>query len=280
MTIQTVPHATAEPLLRAAHLRKSYGRNSFWSDRVAKVAAVDDVSFSLARSSCAALVGQSGSGKSTLAACLARLEDLDEGEVWFEDVNFTQLHGKELRTMRPRVQLIFQDATAALNPRLSATELVEEPLVIQEIGNTGERRERARETLVKLGIAADRHDCRAQEFSGGQRKRIALARGLMLDPRLLILDEVFSGLDLLVANEILTQLLELRIERELTLLFVSHDLNFVARAVDSIMVMHHGKIVEQGNAQELFRKARHPYAQSLFAAHRELQDPRAKGAAQ
>jgi len=275
---QAVPCPTPEPLLRAVNLRKTFGRNSFWADKHRKVVAVNGVSFTIARGSCAALIGQSGSGKSTLAACLARLEDLDQGEIWFDGVNFTQLRGSALRAARPQVQLIFQDATAALNPRLTAIELVEEPLVIQEMN--GKKREQAREILQKLGIPEDRHTLRPEEFSGGQRKRIALARALVLNPRLLILDEVFSGLDLLVARQIFTQLLELQSERELSLLFVSHDLTLLAQAVDSIMVMQHGKMVEHGKLVDLLSCAQRPYTKSLLAAHLEMQSSRAKGAAQ
>ena len=278
MATQAVPCPTPEPLLRAVNLRKTFGRNSFWADKHRKVVAVNGVSFTIARGSCAALIGQSGSGKSTLAACLARLEDLDQGEIWFDGVNRTQLRGSALRAARPQVQLIFQDATAALNPRLTAIELVEEPLVIQEMN--GKKREQACEILQKLGIPEDRYTLRPEEFSGGQRKRIALARALVLNPRLLILDEVFSGLDLLVARQIFTQLLELQSERELSLLFVSHDLTLLAQAVDSIMVMQHGEMVEHGKLVDLLSCAQHPYTKSLLAAHLEMQSSRAKGAAQ
>src|SRR5947209_8345094 len=150
----------------------------------------------------------------TLASCIARLEDVDEGEIWLDDVNFLDLSGTKLRSARAQVQLVFQDATGALNPRLTALEMVEEPLLIQNLGGRDERRERAGKMLERLGIAAARHNSRPEEFSGGQRKRIALARALVLRPRLLILDEVFSGLDLLVSAQILTELLRLRAEEE------------------------------------------------------------------
>jgi ABC-type dipeptide/oligopeptide/nickel transport system ATPase subunit len=185
-----------------------------------------------------------------------------------------------LRSARARFQLIFQDASAALNPGFTATELVEEPLVIQKIGSKIQRRDRASEMLRRLGIPEDRHKCRPQEFSGGQRKRIALARALVLRPRLLILDEVFSGLDLLLAAQILQQLMELRVEQDLTLLFASHDLNFLARTVDSIAVMQHGQIVEQGSTSDLLNRPQHPHTQSLVFAHERLQNMKARGASQ
>jgi peptide/nickel transport system ATP-binding protein len=182
--------------------------------------------------------------------------------------------------VRARFQLIFQDASAALNPGFTAIELVEEPLVAQKIGSKAERRDRAREMLQRLGIPESRHHCRPNEFSGGQRKRLALARALVLRPRLLILDEVFAGIDLLIAAQILKQLMELRSEQALTLLFASHDLSFLAGTVDSIAVMQSGQIVEQGSAPDILTRPRHPYTKSLISAHERLQRTTAKGAGQ
>jgi peptide/nickel transport system ATP-binding protein len=270
----------SEPLLRALDLRKTYAQQSLWREKSRGFKALDGVALTIPHGSCTALVGESGSGKSTLVACLARLESLDHGEIWFEGINLSRLSGKALRSVRARFQLIFQDASAALNPRFTAIELVEEPLVIQKIGGRSEQRARASEILQKLGIPEGRHQCRPQEFSGGQRKRIALARAMVLRPRLLILDEVFSGLDLLVAAEILTQLMELRAEQDLTLLFSSHDLSFLARAVDSIAVMQDGKIVEQGSTADLFNRPQHQYTKSLISAYERLQSTKAKGAGQ
>jgi ABC-type glutathione transport system ATPase component len=275
-----LPQSSPEPLLRAVELRKSYARRGFWTARTRNLNALDGVSLSIQRGSCTALIGQSGSGKSTLASCLVRLEEADEGEVWFEGTNISRLSGQALRSARARFQLIFQDAYAALNPGFTATELVEEPLVVQQIGNKIERRDCARDMLRRLGISEDRHKCRPREFSGGQRKRIALARALVLRPRLLILDEVFSGLDLLIAVEILKQLMELRAEQGLTLLFASHDLSLLARTVDSIAVMQHGQIVEQGSTSDILNHPQHPHSQSLVLAYERLQNISAKGASQ
>src|SRR5882757_3679484 len=137
------PQPSSEPLLRAVELQKSYGRRTFWSGRTRDFKALDGVSLSITRGSCTALIGESGSGKSTLAACLARLEDADQGEVWFEGTNLSRLSGQALRSARARFQMIFQDASAALSPGFTAAELVEEPLVVQKIGNKIERRDRA-----------------------------------------------------------------------------------------------------------------------------------------
>ena len=275
-----VQQASPELLLRAVELRKSYVRRLFWTGRTRNLKALDGVSLSIHRGSCTALIGESGSGKSTLASCLARLEEADEGEVWFEGTNISRLSGQALRSARARFQLTFQDAYAALNPGFTAIELVEEPLIVQKFGNRVEWRDRAHEMLRRLGIPEDRHKCRPQEFSGGQRKRIALARALVLRPRLLMLDEVFSGLDLPIAAQILKQLMELRAEQDLTLLFASHDLGFLARTVDSIAVMQHGQIVEQGSTSDLLNRPQHPHTKSLVFAHERLQNIKAKGASQ
>jgi ABC-type glutathione transport system ATPase component len=275
-----VPQSSPEPLLRAVELRKSYVRRGFWGGRTRNIKALDGVSLNIHRGSCSALIGESGSGKSTLVACLARLEQLDEGEVWFESTNLSRLNGQALRSAHARFQLVFQDAYAALNPGFTAIELVEEPLVIQKVGNKIERRNRAGAMLRRLGIPEDRYNCRPQEFSGGQRKRIALARALVMRPRLLILDEVFSGLDLLIAAQILKQLMELRAEQHLTLLFASHDLSFLAGAVDSIAVMQHGQIVEQGSTSDILNRPQHLHTKSLVFAHERMRNRKARGAGQ
>jgi peptide/nickel transport system ATP-binding protein len=271
-------HQFSEPLLRVVGLEKTYSKKGIWSGKNSHFNALEGVALTLLPGSCTALVGESGSGKSTLVACLARLEAMDHGEIWFEGVNFSSMSGRNLRLARRRIQVIFQDASAALNPRFSALELVQEPLIIQKIGSKSEQLARASEILQKLGIDEARHQCRPHEFSGGQRKRIALARAIVIRPRLLILDEVFSGLDLLVAGQILKQLMELRAQQELTLLFSSHDLRFLARSVDSVIVMYQGRIVEQGSASDVFHRPQHPYTKSLMAADDYFQNAKATGA--
>ncbi len=207
------------------------------------------------------------------------LDKSDAGEIWFDGTELSKLNEDELRALRPRIQVIFQDASGSLNPGFTAAELVEEPLLIQEIGSQSERKQRASEVLERLGIPRDRHACRPHEFSGGQRRRIGLARALVLNPSLMILDEVFSGLDLATSSQILQLLLRLRAEQELTLLFISHDLTLLAAAVDFVLVMQGGRIVEQGRTENVIAHPQHPHTHALFSAYEELSRTMAKGAA-
>ena len=177
--------------------------------------------------------------------------------------------------------MIFQDPYGSLNPRMTVEELIGEALDIHQLApGKGERRRRILELLDAVGLHSAQMQRYPHEFSGGQRKRIALARALVLRPRLLILDEVFSGLDLLIAARILKQLMELRAEQDLTLLFASHDLSLLARAVDSIAVMQHGQIVEQGSTSDILNRPQHPHSKSLVLAYERLQNTKAKGASQ
>jgi len=211
--------------------------------------------------------------------CLAGLDQPDAGEIWFDGADLLKVDENELRALRPRIQVIFQDASGSLNPGFTAAELVEEPLLIQGIGSRSERTRRACEVLERLGILQERHACRPHEFSGGQRRRIGLARALVLNPSLMILDEVFSGLDLTTSSQILQLLLKLRAEQDLTLLFISHDLTLLAAAVDSVLVMQGGMIVEQGRTADLAAHSQHPHTRALFSAYEELSHTKAKGAA-
>ena len=275
----TPPLQTPAPLLRATGLQKTYSQASLWSGKSRSFRALDGINLELARGSCTALIGSSGSGKSTLAMCLARLDEPDSGEIWFDGMDLSRLGEKKLRAVRPRIQVIFQDASGSLNPGFTAAELVEEPLLVQEIGSPSERKHRASEVLESLGIPRGRHACRPHEFSGGQRRRIGLARALVLKPSLMILDEVFSGLDLTTSSQILQHLLNLRAQQDLTLLFISHDLTLLAAAVDSVFVMQAGRIVEQGSPGNLAADPQHPHTRALFSAHEELSRTMAKGAA-
>ena len=202
-----------------------------------------------------ALVGPSGSGKSTLARCLALLERPDAGEILFEDKDLVRVRAAELRTFRARLQYVFQDAAAALNPRLSAAETIAEPLVIQNLGTREDRNRRAELLMEQTGLdpAVAHRSC--HEFSGGQKQRLVIARALALQPSLLIFDESFSGLDPETRNEILDLLVSLRQKLGITQLLISHDLEVVSRVADSVAVMHDGRIVKQQHREDKDRNA-------------------------
>lgn len=262
---QTSPEV-ASTLLRVKGLRKFYEQRRWLSRRRFVVPAVDGVDLTIARGTTLALVGESGSGKSTLARCLVRLEEPTAGEIWYDGKNLLLLSRAELRPIQGQIQLIFQDPAAALNPRLTALEIVVEPLLVQGRGTRRERRERGLALMEKVGLLSQWAERPAAEFSGGQRQRLAIARALALEPRLLILDEALSALDLSVQAQIVNLLLELQASRGLTYLYITHDLSLVGHLADEMAVMQRGRIVERASARELLRHPQHAHTRALVAA--------------
>lgn len=252
-------------LLRVRGLRKRYVRRTGVL-RGAAIQALEDVDLSVAAGSTMALVGESGSGKSTLARCLARLEEPDSGEISFEGRNLVGLSGQELQAVRRQIQLIFQDPAMALNPGLSAAEIVEEPLLIMRRGGRQERRGRALELMEQVSLPAAWGARRPFELSGGQRQRLAIARALAVEPRLLILDEALSGLDLSIQAQIVNLLLDLQSRHPLTYLYVSHDLGLMGRIADEVAVLYRGRIVERGGIAAVLAAPQHPHTRALVAA--------------
>jgi ABC-type glutathione transport system ATPase component len=240
------------PIAEVSGATKSYRQRRLLSGSRYEVEALRGVDLRIERGTTLGLVGASGCGKSTLARCLAGLEALDAGTVLIDGHDITPLRGRALLPYRNQVQLIFQDSAAALNPRFTALDIVAEPMVIQGEGTPHERRHRAIELLSQVGLPADRLEARAGEFSGGERQRLAIARALAVRPRLLILDEAFSGLDLVTRSMITTLLMTLQREQGLALLCISHDLEFLAEIAPEIAVMHRGSIVEQGTTVRRF----------------------------
>ncbi|MFW0785310.1 ABC transporter ATP-binding protein [Gordonia sp. CPCC 206044] len=238
---------------------KAYGHNL----------VLDDVTFSVTSGSVHALVGESGSGKSTLARILAGLTPYDAGRILVED---DELRAHAVATPRARrarahvLQLVQQNPLASLDPRLSIADAVAEPLVINRIGSRRERRERAVEELTRVGLPADIAGRRPLEISGGQRQRVALARALILGPRILVLDEPTSALDVTVQAQTVDLLLGLQGELDLTLLFISHDLNLVRQISDDVSVLQQGRLVETGPTREVFDAPEAAYTQRLLAA--------------
>ncbi len=229
------------------------------------VHAVSGVSFDILPGETLGLVGESGCGKSTLGRAVLQLVRPTSGRVLFEGEDLTQMRGEPLRLLRRRLQLIFQDPIASLNPRRRIGDIVAEPLIIAGVSNKAERERRVREVLGAVGLDPDLTMGRLpHEFSGGQCQRISIARALVLEPQLLICDEPVSALDVLIRAQILNLLEAMKARYGLTLLFIAHDLAVVKAVSDRIAVMYLGKIVEIGATQALFRAPAHPYTSVLL----------------
>src|SRR6266436_1664137 len=258
-------HDNAEPLLIVDNLEKVYSRRAVRGTR-REVMALQGVSFAIRPESTLALVGESGSGKSTLAFCLACLERPTSGRIIFKGNEITALDEEQQRAVRPQIQLVFQDPARSLNPRFSALELVSEPLLVQGRVNKREREDRARTLLAQVGLPQEKTLQRAEEFSGGQRQRLAIARALALEPKLLILDEALSALDCSIQAQIANLLMELQNSLGMTYVFITHDLAMAAHLADEIAVMDRGRIVEQGAAQKILQQPKHETTLRLLAA--------------
>jgi ABC-type glutathione transport system ATPase component len=256
-----------EPVIRVEKLAKRYAGRGLVR-RAAEFTAVDAVSFSILPGSTLALVGESGSGKSSVAMCLACLEQVTSGQIWFEGRDVAALADKELRAVRPKLQMVFQDPASSLNPRWAVREIVEEPLLVQGRVASRERAERAAQVLERVGLGTEYLEQRPAELSGGQRQRVAIARALILEPKLLILDEVLSALDVSIQAQIANLLMDLQRALGLAYLFITHDLRMAAHLADEIAVMSRGKIVEQGTTEKILRSSECAETQSLLGAPR------------
>ena len=265
----------AEPLLEVRDLVKHFPLPYGLLDAVRgrpreAVRAVDGVSFALPQGKTLGLVGESGCGKSTLGRCILRLYDADHGEVRFDGVDLMRLGDDALVPYRKRMQVVFQDPYASLNPRQRVGRTLSEVLEVHGIGTPPERRRRVEQLLDQVGLRpADAHKYPG-EFSGGQRQRIGLARALAVEPELLIADEPLSALDVSIQAQILQLLLDLRASLGLTMIFISHDLRVVRYLSDDVAVMYLGKIVERAPAALLFARPRHPYTMALLSAVPEI----------
>ena len=230
------------------------------------VRAVDGVSFSIERGQTMGLVGESGSGKTTIGRTIVRLYKPTAGQIIFGDKDMAPMGGEELRQLRRRVQMIFQDPFASLNPRFTIGSLIAEPMHIYRIGSNKEINDRTVELLRVVGLRPEYIDRYPHEFSGGQRQRIAVARALSINPEFVIADEPVSALDVSVRAQVLNLLQRLQQQFNLTYLFVSHDLSVVRHVADRIAVMYLGKIVELSDRDELYASPKHPYTQALLSA--------------
>lgn len=230
------------------------------------VRAVDGVSFSIGRGQTMGLVGESGSGKTTIGRTIVRLYKPTAGQILFGDKDLATMGGEELRLTRQRVQMIFQDPFASLNPRYTIGSLIAEPMYIYKVASSAEIRERTTELLRVVGLRPEYIDRYPHEFSGGQRQRIAVARALSINPEFIIADEPVSALDVSIRAQVLNLLQRLQQQFNLTYLFVSHDLSVVRHVADRIAVMYLGKIVELADRDELYAAPKHPYTKSLLSA--------------
>jgi peptide/nickel transport system ATP-binding protein len=246
---------TLPPLIEVQDLCKTYAQARWWQ-RVFCVRALDHVNLVLQPGSTLALVGESGSGKTTLAMCLVGLEQPDDGDIRFEGKSLLGLGRKDRTAARRDIQLIFQDSAGALNPRMLAAEIIEEPLLIRGQGNGKERTERALEGMEQVGLSASLKDRRPNELSGGQRQRLAIARALVVQPKLLILDEALAGLDLSIQGQIANLLLDVQASQGLSYLFISHNLDLVSQVADAVAIIADGR-VEQGKPQDMLGQTRH-----------------------
>ena len=228
--------------------------------------AVDGISIEIAPGETLGLVGESGCGKSTLGRCIARLYEPTSGTIEFDGVDISRLNAKALAPHRQHIQMVFQDPMESLNSRHTVGEIIEEPFIVQNMGNTAWRAKRVKELLDTVGLPARSVTRYPFEFSGGQRQRIGIARSIALNPKLIICDEPVSALDVSIQSQILNLLIDLQKEYNLSYLFIAHDLAVVKHISDRIAIMYLGKIVETGESQTIYREAQHPYTQSLISA--------------
>ena len=234
--------------------------------KVADVRAVDDVSFFIKKGETLGLVGESGCGKTTTGRCILQLYKISTGEVYFEGKDLTKLKGENLRRMRRNMQLIFQDPYASLDPRMTCGDIIGEPLLVHNLVKGKAYREQVAELLNMVELEPRMTVRYPHEFSGGQRQRIGIARALAVRPKFIVCDEPVSALDVSIQAQIITLLMRLREELNLTYLFIAHDLSVVRHISDRVAVMYLGKIMEITNSDELYGNPLHPYTQALLSA--------------
>jgi peptide/nickel transport system ATP-binding protein len=235
--------------------------------------AVENVSFQLKRGQTVGLVGESGSGKTTVGLCLLRLHEATAGKVLYEGKNLLEMSNTEFATYKRRLQIVFQNPYASLNPRFTVGEILSEPMQLHGIGqNSADWEKKSLSLLDKVGMPSSALKRYPFEFSGGQRQRIAIARSLSLSPEVVVLDEAVSALDVSVQAQVLNLLKDLQKDLGLSYLFISHDLEVVRYMSDSLLVMNKGQVVEQGDAASIYQQPQHAYTQTLLAAVPRVQE--------
>jgi oligopeptide transport system ATP-binding protein len=256
-----------EPLVKVRQLKKYFPiTRGVFQRRVGDIKAVDGVDFDIYKGETLGLVGETGSGKTTVGRTLLRLYEPTGGEISFEGNNLLELSSGELRHVRRRMQMIFQDPYASLNPRMTVGSIVGEPLEVHRVAHGKEKRERVQELLRLVGLNPYFVNRYPHEFSGGQRQRIGVARALALNPDLIVCDEPISALDVSIQAQVVNLLEDLQDQLELTYLFIAHDLSMVRHISDRVAVMYLGKIMELADRNEIYLNPLHPYTQALMSA--------------
>ncbi|MDR4495026.1 MAG: dipeptide ABC transporter ATP-binding protein [Nitrospirales bacterium] len=266
---------STQPLLQVTGLKKYFPvRSGLFSRVSAWVKAVDDITLHVNRGETLGLVGESGCGKTTVGRAILRLVEPTAGEVIFEGKDVLALRSKELRQMRRRMQLIFQDPYSSLNPRMTIGSIVSEPLKIHHIAQGKALQDQVDQLFMRVGLRPEHQSRYPHEFSGGQRQRVGIARALALNPKFIVCDEAVSALDVSIQAQILNLLRDLQQEFHLSYLFITHDLNVVQYLADRIAVMYLGQLAEVAPAKDLFTDPKHPYTQALLSAN-PVPDPTA-----
>ena len=262
-------------VLHAENLARHYAVSGGLFKSAKALKALDGASFTLQRGKTLAVVGESGCGKSTLARVVAMIEQPTSGKLEINGLNTTGATAHTLRSLRPKVQMVFQNPYGSLNPRQKIGTILEEPLLVNTKDSAAQRTEKARAMMMKVGLRPEHYDRYPHMFSGGQRQRIAIARALMLEPEILVLDEPVSALDISIQAQVLNLLADLQEQHNFAYLFISHDLSVVRHIANEVMVMYLGHVVEQSDAKLLFSNPLHPYTKALLSATPQA-DPLAK----
>jgi len=261
-----------QPLLQVRGLCKFFPvfRRGFMKRKVGEIRAAEDVSFDLIPGETLGLVGESGSGKTTVARTILRAHDPTRGEILFRDgdttIDLAQLNSAEMKPLRTKMQMVFQDPFASLNPRLTVHDIVAEPLVIHRLARGSALEDRVSETLRLVGLKPEHRHRYPHAFSGGQRQRIGIARALIMRPSLIVADEAVSALDVSVQAQVINLLRRLQVELGLTILFIAHDLSVVRHLCTRVAVMYAGRLVETADTVALFEDPKHPYTRTLLSA--------------